>query len=180
MPPHPWKTLSSRPVYTNNWISVREDIAQMPNGHETIYGVVSMQGAVGVLPFVNDEHVLLVRQYRYPHKENFRWEIPTGAMHHGETPADAAQRELREEGGYEASELTEISIHHPSNSATDQTAWIYVARGLTPAPLPPDATEDLEVGIFPFAQVVEMVKTSEIRDSLTVIAVLTEAVLRKP
>jgi ADP-ribose pyrophosphatase len=178
MPPQPWKTLSSRPIYTNKWISVREDIAQMPNGKETIYGVVSMQGAVGVLPFVDEEHVLLVRQYRYPHGENFRWEIPTGAMHDDEAPVDAAQRELREEGGYEAAELVEINIHHPSNSATNQTAWIFVARGLTPSPLPPDDTEDLEVGIFPFAQVVEMVKTNEIRDALTVIAILREAVER--
>lgn len=178
MPPLPWKTLSSRPIYQNNWIRVREDIAQMPNGLETVYGVVSMHGAVGVLPFVDDEHVLLVRQFRYPHQEAFRWEIPTGGMHDGETPVIAAQRELREEGGYEAAELTEINIHHPSNSVCDQTAWLFVGRGLTPSTLPRDETEDLEVGIFPFAQVLEWVVHSEIRDALTIVAVLLEAVRR--
>lgn len=179
MPPLPWKTLSSRPIYKNNWISVREDIAQTPNGHETIYGVVSMHRAVGVLPFIDDEHVLLVRQYRYPHQENFRWEIPTGGMHDDETPVEAAQRELREEGGYEAAQLTEISRFHPSNSVSDETAWIFVARGLISSPLPPDETEDLELEIFSFARALEMVMDSEIRDSLSVVAILCEAVRQK-
>jgi hypothetical protein len=50
MAPKPWKTQSSREVYRNKWIDVREDIAEMPNGRTTIYGVVTMSGAVGVLP----------------------------------------------------------------------------------------------------------------------------------
>jgi ADP-ribose pyrophosphatase len=178
MAPQPWKTLSSRPIYENAWIRVREDIAETPNGHRTIYGVVSMHGAVGVLPLLDDDQVVLVRQYRYPHAENHRWEIPTGGMHDDESPAEAAQRELREEAGFEAATLEQVNIFHCSNSVSDETAWIFVARGLTAAPLPPDETEDLEVGVFPFSEVVEWVRTSEIRDSLTVVAVLAEALRR--
>ena len=78
MPPKPWKTLSTRLVYQNPWTKVREDIAEMPNGKTTIYGVIMCSDAVGVLPFVDDDHIALVRQYRYVFEENQRWEMPTG------------------------------------------------------------------------------------------------------
>src|SRR5271157_4846671 len=65
MPPKAWKTLSSRPVYQNPWTSVREDLVEMPNGKTTIYGVVECKDCVGVLPFLDDMHVVMVRQYRY-------------------------------------------------------------------------------------------------------------------
>ena len=57
MPPHPWFTRSSRLVYQNPWTRVREDIAEMPDGRTTVYGVVECSDAVGVLPFVDDDHV---------------------------------------------------------------------------------------------------------------------------
>ena len=102
MPPKPWTTQSSRDIYQNKWMSLREDIAEMPNGSTTVYGVCSFGQCVGVLPFVDDDHVVLVRQYRYVQQENFRWEMPTGGIKPGETPEQAAQRELGEEAGYQA------------------------------------------------------------------------------
>ena len=53
MPPQPWKTLSTREVYQNKWMRLREDIAEMPNGRTTIYGVCEFGQCVGVLPFVD-------------------------------------------------------------------------------------------------------------------------------
>jgi len=93
----PWKTLKSRLVYQNPWTSVREDIAEMPDGNITIYGVVEAGECVGILPFLDDERVVLVRQYRYVFGESHRWEMPTGGVKEGETLLDAAHRELREE-----------------------------------------------------------------------------------
>ena len=61
----PWKTRSSQPIYKNPWIDVREDVAEMPDGRTTLYGVVTFGDCVGVVPFVDEDHVLLVRQYRY-------------------------------------------------------------------------------------------------------------------
>jgi ADP-ribose pyrophosphatase len=83
--PKPWKRLSSRVVYENPWMHLREDVAELPDGRTTIYGVVTFGECVGVVPFVDDDHVLLVRQYRYVQGENHRWEIPTGGVHEGET-----------------------------------------------------------------------------------------------
>src|SRR5687767_10148144 len=89
----PWRTLTTRPIYVNPWIRVREDIAEMPDGRHTLYGVIETSPAIGILPLLDDDTVVLVGQYRYVAR-GFRWEIPTGAMAPGEHEADAAQREL--------------------------------------------------------------------------------------
>ena len=178
MPPQPWKTLSTRPVYQNPWTTVREDVAQMPNGKTTIYGVIECGECVGILPFLEDDQVILVRQYRYVFGENQRWEMPTGGVRSGEPLLEAARRELREEIGYDARELRPISTYYPSKSVVHEIAHLYLGTGLVPAGDAPDDTEFLEVASFPFEQVLQMVKASEIRDSMTVIAVLHAALLR--
>lgn len=175
MPPQPWKTLASRPIYANKWIRVREDTAELPDGRTTPYGVVSIGEAAGVLPFVDAGHVLLVRQYRYVFGEAHRWEIPTGGLLAGERPEEAAQRELQEEIGYTAGRLEWLSTFYSSKSICEETCHLYIGRDLTPAALPPDETEFIEVGLFAFQDVVDMVRASEIRDAMSVIAVLHAA-----
>ncbi len=179
MAPAAWKTKSSRSVYENPWIRVREDIAELPDGRTTLYGVVSMGEAVGVLPFADDEHVILIRQYRYVFGEADRWEMPTGGMKPGESREQAAQRELQEEIGYTAERLTWVSTFYTSKSVCHETAHLYLGYGLRPAVLAPDDTEEIEQAVFAFAQVLDMVKSSEIRDAMTVLAVLHAAQLRR-
>lgn len=178
MPPKPWTTRASREVYRNKWISVREDIAEMPNGNTTIYGVVTMSRAVGVLPFLPDGRVLMVRQYRYVARENHRWEMPTGGIFPHETPEEGAQRELSEEIGYTAGRLTPISTYYSSKSVCDETCYLYLGHELVPATAVPDETEELEIAALPFDEVLDLVVRSEIRDSMTMIAVLHAARLR--
>ena len=178
MPPKPWKTLRSRPVYANRWMQLREDQAELPDGRSTLYGVVTFGACVGVLPFVDDDHVLLVRQYRYVQRENHRWEMPTDGVKPGETPEQAAQRELQEEVGYSARRLEWISTYYTSKSVCDETAHLFLGYDLVPAALPPDETEFFEVVTLPFTEVLQQVLRSQIRDSMTVIAVLHAAQLR--
>jgi len=170
----PWRTRSTRPVYENHWIKVREDQALLPDGRTTIYGVVECAECVGVLPFVNPSTVLLVGQYRYV-AQGFYWEMPTGGMHPGERPEEAVQRELAEEAGREADTLVKLCDFHTSKSILRETAHLYLARDLRPASRPPDPTEFIERREFPFAEVVRMVERAEIKDSMTVIAVLHAA-----
>jgi ADP-ribose pyrophosphatase len=167
----PWRTLSSRPVYENRWIRVREDLAELPDGGTTPYGVVECRPCVGVLPFLDERTVLLVGQYRYVARA-FRWEMPTGAIHAGETEEAAVQRELREEAGYEAARLVKLCSFETSKSVVDETAHLYLAEGLHPTGPAPDPTEFIEVATFPFAEVLGMVERGEILDAMTVIAVL--------
>ena len=175
MPPKPWKTLSTRPVYHNPWTSVREDVAEMPNGKTTIYGVVKCGECVGALPFIDDRNVILVRQYRYVFSENSRWEMPTGGVKPSETLLEAAHRELREEVGYDAAHLEHINTYYTSKSIMHEIAHLYIGRDLTQIQAIPDETEFLEIETFPFDQALQMVLKSEIRDSMTVLAVLHAA-----
>jgi ADP-ribose pyrophosphatase len=178
MAPKPWNTLSTREVYKNPWMRLREDIAEMPNGKTTVYGVCEFGQCVGVLPFIDSEHVVMVRQYRYVFGENHRWEMPTGGWKKGESLEQAAQRELNEEVGYRADRLRHISTYWTSKSVCQELAHLYIGEGLSalnPDEIVPDETEFLEVAIMPFKTVHQMVLDSEIRDGMTVIAVLWAA-----
>jgi ADP-ribose pyrophosphatase len=175
MRPKSWKTLSSKPIYENPWMSLREDVAEMPDGRTTVYGVVTFGDCVGVVPFVDADHVLLVRQYRYVQSENHRWEIPTGGVKEGETLEQATQRELAEEAGYHAGRLIHISSYYTSKSVCDETAHLYVGKDLAPAQVPPDDTEFLERRIFPFDKALRMALDGEIMDSMSVLGLLLAA-----
>ena len=170
----PWRTLSTRVAYQNPWIRVDEDQAEMPDGRTTLYGVVRCGVCVGVLPFLDPETVVLIRQYRYVARGVY-WEMPTGGVRPGESLEAAAQRELGEETGYRAEQLTRLVSYHTSKSVVDETAYLFCGEGLSPASAPPDETEFIEVRAVPFPEALRMVEAAEIKDSMTVIAVLHAA-----
>jgi len=172
-----WRTISSRRIYTNPWLSLREDRVVLPDQRTTIYGVVTCGHCVGVLPFIDANTVLLIKQYRYV-AQRVTWEMPTGGVHTGEAVEAAAQRELAEEIGYRAANLKWISTYHTSKSVMDETAHLFIGEGLEELALKPDDTEFIAVQPFPFEKVMEMVLASEILDSMTVIATRHAARLR--
>ncbi|MFN0028130.1 MAG: NUDIX domain-containing protein [Acidimicrobiales bacterium] len=170
---NPWTTLSTRSVYRNDWIHLREDRVLNPRGGPGVYGVVEFQTrAVGVVPL--DEHgcIWLVGQYRYPHGR-YEWEIPEGGCHPDEPLEDCARRELREETGLVADELTlllgDVQL---SNSVSDENAYLFVARGLHQGPAQPEDTEQLQVWRLPLAEAVAMAMDGRIRDAMSVMALL--------
>ena len=168
---NPWRTLSSKEVYSNPWIEVREDAVIRPDGELGIYGVVHYKNiAVGILP-VEDEFIYLVGQYRYP-LDRYSWEIPEGGCASGEDPLQAAQRELEEETGLRAQHWTQMGEAHLSNSVSDERAVWFAATGLTQGAQRPEGTEQLNVRRVPFAEVLSMVLTGEITDALSLLAIL--------
>lgn len=174
----PWRRLSRRRVYQNPWIAVDEDIVELPSGATTLYGVVRCGSCVGMLPFVDDDHVLLVEQFRYI-AERTTWEMPTGGVHDGESTEVAAQRELAEEVGVRAGRLTPLTVYATSKSVVDETAHLFLAHELVAASAEPDATEHLRIGTVPFTDVLQMVLSGQIVDSMTIIAVLWADRLRR-
>jgi ADP-ribose pyrophosphatase len=170
----PWRQLSTRPIYRHPWMALREDLVELPDGRTTIYGVVTCSGCVGVLPFLDGDTVLMLKQYRYV-AGRVTWEMPTGGLHPGESLEAAAQRELAEEIGYRAGRLTWVSTFHTSKSIVDETAHLSLGEELVKVELPPDDTEFIEVQPLPFAEVLAMVLRGEITDSMTIIAVLHAA-----
>jgi len=175
---NPWTTLSSRPVYDNSWIAVREDSILRPDGNPGIYGVVHYKNrAVGVLPVEEDGSIWLVGQFRYP-LGVYSWEIPEGGGPEGESPEDTARRELLEETGLIAGDLEPIVKSHLSNSVSDELALIYRATRLRQDVSRPEGTERLTVKRVDWSLAWEMLTRGEITDSMSVMAILHEAVRR--
>jgi 8-oxo-dGTP pyrophosphatase MutT (NUDIX family) len=169
--PNPWKTMSSRLVYENPWIRVREDQVITPGGAEGIYGVVDARMAVGIVALAEDQSLYLVGQYRYPN-DVYSWEIPEGGAEEGETPLVAAQRELREETGLEAASWESLGGEvHLSNCFTSERAFVFVARGLRQGSSAPDETEKLAVKRVSLNEALAMADDGRMYDGLSIIAI---------
>lgn len=176
---NPWKTLGSKSIYGNNWIEVTEHQVINPAGNKGIYGQVHFKNiAIGILPLDENYHTWLVGQYRFPLKA-YSWEIPAGGGPVGIDPRTSALRELQEETGLIAEELSELQRMHLSNSVSDELAIIYLAKNLTTGLAQPEETELLQVKKLPFEEAYAMVALGEITDSISVAAILKAHILIK-
>jgi 8-oxo-dGTP pyrophosphatase MutT (NUDIX family) len=175
---NPWKTLRSRVVYDNPWIRVREDDVIRPDGAPGIYGVVTYKNrAIGVLPVEDNGDLWLVGQYRYALAQ-YSWEIPEGGGTPEESDESCARRELAEETGFTADQLEPLVTSHLSNAVSDEWGIIFRATGLQPGPSNPEGCERIELKRVSLDDALAMVRRGEITDSLSVIAILHEALQR--
>lgn len=175
---NPWKITTSKAVYENPWIRVREDQIINPAGNPGIYGVVSFKNyALGIIPLDEHNNTWLVGQYRYPLKE-WSWEIPMGGGLKEVDMLASAQRELKEETGYTADRWTNIMRIHTSNSVTDEVGFVFLAEELTPGQEEPEETEQLVVKKLPLAEAVAWVMEGKITDSISVGGLLKVARLK--
>jgi 8-oxo-dGTP pyrophosphatase MutT (NUDIX family) len=173
----PWRTLGSRDIYENAWISVREDTVVRPDDEPGIYGVVHYKNtAVGVLA-VEEDHIYLVGQYRYP-LQRYSWEIPEGGCPEDEEPLRAAQRELREETGLTAGNWRMLGEAYLSNSVADEYAVWFLATDLVPGEQSPEGTEVIGMRRVPVGEAVAMVMDGRITDALSCLALTTYALGR--
>jgi 8-oxo-dGTP pyrophosphatase MutT (NUDIX family) len=168
---NPWRTVGSRTVYRNPWLSVREDRVIRPDGAEGIYGVVEIPLSCGIVAIRDDGQIALVGQWRYVH-DKFSLEIPTGGSEPGESPLAAAQRELAEETGLRAGQWTGLGTVDNSNGVTTDVAHLFLARDLRSGPAAEFGNEPVELRWMPFADAVRSVMTGEITESVSVAGIL--------
>ena len=171
---NPWQTKSSKSIYANPWIRVREESVITPGGSEGIYGVVDTRIATGVVALDEQMNVYLVGQYRYPTK-HYSWEIIEGGAEGSQTALETAQRELAEEAGLKANEWVQLGDEfHLSNCFSSEIAIVFLARGLVDVPAAPEDTEQLSLLKIPFNEAILRVESGEIRDAVSIVA-LTRA-----
>ena len=173
---NPWRTVGSRTVYRNPWLSVREDRVIRPDGTDGIYGVVEIAPSCGIVAIGDDGRIALVGQWRYVHGR-FSLEIPTGSSEAGETPLDAARRELAEETGLRAARWTALGTVDNSNGVTTDVAHIFLARDLTAGPAAEAGNEPIELSWVPFPDAVRAVLAGEITESVSVAGILKAEIL---
>jgi ADP-ribose pyrophosphatase len=124
------ETISSESVYEGVLLHVRADRVRLPDGQESVREYIHHPGAVMMLAFVDEHTILLEKQFRYPLRRHFI-ELPAGKIEKGEDPLRTAQRELKEECGYEAAEWRHLATVHPCIGYADEHIELYLARGLT-------------------------------------------------
>lgn len=125
-----WKTLNKKIEYTNPYWKVRKDKVIDPGGTLTYYYQILRNDFVIVIPITNDKkHTYLIRQWRYPIRKN-SWEYSAGSIDDGETPLQAAKRELLEETGISAKKWKKIKYSKSNNGLMAQGFNIYACFDL--------------------------------------------------
>jgi 8-oxo-dGTP pyrophosphatase MutT (NUDIX family) len=174
---NPWKCLSEKDVYESPWIKVSHHDVLNPAGNPGTYSIVHFkQLAIGVLPLDENNYTWIVGQYRYP-LNCYTWEIPEGGGSREVDPLISAQRELLEECGIIASEWKLVQQMQMSNSATDEIAYLYIAKQLSFTNAQPEETEQLSIKKIHFDELYNLVLEGEIMDSLSVALVLKAKLL---
>jgi ADP-ribose diphosphatase len=163
--------LSSKTVYRGALLHVVEDQVRLPDGATAQREYVRHPGAVMIVPLLDRDTVLLVRQYRYPLSRHFE-EIPAGKAEPGEAPLKTAQRELREECGYEAREWRRLTTLHPCIGYSDESIELFLARDLVHVGAQLDEGEFLEVMPVKLDEAVRWVREGRITDTKTIVGLL--------
>ncbi|QOR94369.1 NUDIX hydrolase [Thermosphaera chiliense] len=133
--------------------------------------VVLFPEAVVVLPFIDGERIILIKQFR-PSIEDYIVEVPAGVIDSGETPEEAARRELEEEIGYIPGELTLLGEYYPTPGYSTEKMYFYLARNLRYVGAKPEKYEIIEPFTVTLKEAYSMVEENVLKDMKTVLALL--------
>ncbi|HLH43520.1 MAG TPA: NUDIX hydrolase [Bryobacteraceae bacterium] len=162
------KTISSKELIRTPILRVTMERAIDPDGFEIKRAIVQHRGSAVMMPVDERERILLVRQYRLPARQ-YLWELPAGRLDEGETPLQAAKRELAEETGYRARRWKKLAEFYPSPGFLAEKMTIYLATGLKEGEQTPMEDERIQTRWFSASQIDEMIERGKIRDGKTMI-----------
>lgn len=163
--------LGTEPIYHDDYVRVRRDQVRFPGGREGHYAVVTIKPGVSILAIDPDRQVYLIREHKYV-LGRISTEVVGGAIETGETPIEAAQRELREEAGLIATDWMPMGTMQPLSAIVQCPIHLFVARGLEHCDRRLDDTEALDVIRTPFQKALEMVLDGEINQAASCLLIL--------
>lgn len=174
--------LSSRRAYTGRIINLDVDTVQFPDGSTGELEMVRHPGASAILPVLSDAdgedpQVILLRQYRYA-AEEVLYEVPAGRLEPGEEPEACAARELREETGCTAESIEHLYTMYTTPGFTDEKIHVFMATGLTRGETGHENDEFIELETMSLSRALELVRSGEIKDAKTALAILYAAGFR--
>ncbi len=164
------KTAEEKRIYTGNLLKLNADRVILTSGRKSLREFVSHPGAAAALPFISEETIILVRQFRYPISIDLL-EIPAGVIERGESPQETITRELKEEIGYEANLIEPIGWFYPSPGYTNEKIHLFKASDLKL--VREDKEEGIETLEVSFKEALSMIEGRKIIDGKTIIALLT-------
>jgi len=162
-------TLERRVVFEGQFLKVRRDLAQMPDGTTASREFVQHPGAAAMVPIGTDERILVERQYRYS-MGAMHVEIPAGKIDPGEASLQTARRELLEETGYEARQWAFLTRVHPAIGFSDEVMDLYLAKDLVLRERSMDLDEFLEIEWVTLGWMMDELRAGRLPDVKTQIA----------
>jgi len=161
-----FKILNRESTYQSHAFNVQKVFLELPNQKQRYYDLVDHKDSVTVLPIDENGDVYFVTQYRLG-AERQLLELPAGVIEDGEPPEICAMREIQEEIGMAAENLKLLGDFYLVPGYCTEHMYTYLATGLFPSPLKPDADEFLQISKIPYQQVMEMMKSGNIQDVKT-------------
>lgn len=171
MSTNPYITKSSKTVYQNPWIRIREDEIVRPDGSDGIYGVVESNNSVIVAVLNENQEILLVNSYSYP-AQRWHWELPGGGGNSEEDYIEASKRELIEETGIDASRWMLLAETRVCDGLMTEKMATMLATGITMGdrPVSDDSQLIRDMKFVSLDEVYEMIKRDEIDEGQTLTA----------
>lgn len=168
--------LNAERRYSGRVIHVDHDTVRFPDGSTGTLEMIRHPGACAVVPLLDrldhpDPRVLLIHQFRHA-ADGLLWEVPAGTLGKGEDAGACARRELAEEAGMEAADLQRLTTIFTTPGFTDERIHLYLASGLTPVALAPEADEFITVHEKRWSEVGRMIRTGKIRDGKSLCALM--------
>lgn len=170
---------SHKKVYECFFMELFEDDVLLPDGKMSKRIYIEHPGAAAVLPITTDNKVLLIKQFRYPIRQD-TLEIPAGKKDDPKETGEACvRRELEEETGYQASSFEHVMDIHNCLGYSDEKIELFLALGAHPVdhPIKADDDEFIEIELFDEQQVIKLLDTNQITDAKTII--MLQAYLRR-
>lgn len=164
----PYEISSTKEIYKNPWIQVREDIVLKPNGDKGLFGVVDYSAGASVVALNKKNEIFLVKEYAYAIDE-YSISLPQGGVEPNESPIDAAKRELKEETGVHADEWKELGYINPYTMIIKGPIYLFLAKN---AQIVSPHEPEFEIMTVPFETAVQWVMESKINHSGSSIAIL--------
>lgn len=163
--------LETHRIYDGKVVNLRVDTLRGEGGRPHRVEVVEHSGAVVAIVRPRPDQMLLVRQYRHPLARD-TWEVVAGGMDPGETPEEAAARELREETGYRARAVTRLWSAYSAPGFCDELLHFCLVDGYEVGEPDLDENEEIEVGVFSLEELWRMIRSDELPDAKSQVAVL--------
>ncbi|MCW3060111.1 MAG: hydrolase [Capsulimonas sp.] len=165
------KVTSTKRIYDGRIINLRLDTIVLPNGKMSQREIVEHKGAIAVVPMLDRDTVILVRQYRSPTGGTLL-EIPAGSLEVDEDIDVCAHRELAEEIKYKAGHLDKLFSMYVAPGYSTEIIHVYVAYNLEPTSGETDEDEFLDLVTMPFAEAIHKIHTGEIQDAKSISGLL--------
>jgi ADP-ribose pyrophosphatase len=158
-------------IYHGKVVDLCVDTIRLPGGASAIREVVHHPGGVVAIPVLDDGRLVLIRQFRYPLKK-YILEFPAGKLDISLPPLETILREVQEETGYHATEITHETSFYTSPGIIDEVVHLYIARGLQPAAQALEEGEHITVEAYTPEECLRKVESGEIADAKTILGIL--------